>query len=122
MVQTKDRSIRTVSATNDIRPPPRKSSEHHRVLCSSSRGCATGITRSSVKELESSSLYKAFFFLASTQPKEEYIPRYSNGLQQTFRFFFFLSILEVKRVKEHPPRQTAQMAFISSVKMETEVR
>jgi len=90
MVQTKDRSIRTVSATNDIRPPPRKSSEHHRVLCSSSRGCAKGIIRSSVKELESSSLYKAFFFLASTQLKEEkYIPRYSNGLQQTFRFCFF---------------------------------
>lgn len=118
MVQTKDRSIRTVSATNDIRPPPRKSSEHHRMLCSNSRGCAKGITRSSAKELESSSLYKAFFFLAPIQPKEEkYIPRYSKGLQQTF----FKSILEVKRVKEHPPRKTAQMAFISSIKMETEV-
>lgn len=73
MVQTKDRSIRTVPATNDIRPPPRKSSEHHRVLCSNSRGCAKGITRSSAKELESSSLYKAFFFLAPIQPKEEKI-------------------------------------------------
>ena len=57
-----------------------------------------------MKELESSSLYKAFFFLASTQPKEEYIPRYSNGLQQTFRFVFFFKYIGGKESQRTPPK------------------
>lgn len=34
---------------------------------------------------------------------------------------YFVNILEVKRVKENPQQQAAQMALIFSVKMETEV-
>ena len=44
-----------------------------------------------------------------------------QDIQMDYNRFFFLSISEVRRVRESPPRQTAQMVFISSVKVETEV-
>lgn len=97
MVQTKDRYIHSASATNDIRLPPWKGSEHHKSSFLLQPMPCQGIMSSTVKESEMVAYTKHF----SSSPKASLGYKIFQDIQKYEQAPFLNFFIELKNISKN---------------------